>query len=1271
MNCSRRAAIAVGVIVSAVGLAVPGVGTAAAPSWPGLLANGLNTDDTLTPFQTGTNATGAHIALNGIQVGGVAITPDGHTAWTTDVRAQNSTDDLIPVDLTASPPLAGAAVTVSGASTGHLCQNGLQDITAGLGAPAIAPDGKTLYVADGATDAVYPVAISGESATPETPISLPPGSEPTAVAVSADGSELLVADAGTDEVSVIATATGSLLPAIELAAGAHPNAIAVTPDSRSAYVSEGGLNQVVPINLSANQAGSPIAVGSGPNGLAITPDGARLYITGGGSGFTAGAGGNCAPGQPGSNSVSVISTATGAVLGTISGLAAEPSAPGMTPDGTALYVPPGGSNGASSEVTAIDTSMDTAGTPFAADPSTFQAVVSPDQPPVANFTVTAAQAGQPTSFDASSSVLALGSTDPIVSYAWNFGDGSAVTVTSSPTITHTYGADGTYTATLTETDGAGTSTSRVFTGQTMLRNGSSSARDAKTVVITPVGPSAVKVQGGSLDYGTLAPGHTSPPLPITVTNVGDGPLFVSSVQVVGDSPSDFVLTQDGCASATVASGATCTALVAFKPTGAGPRRAVLEFVDNASGSPHTALLQGVGATSATLIGTVRGATGGPVAGASVSVCTYPARTVCQTTSSDRAGRFTVRSLRAASYLLEILPGRGELFGESEVVALAAGTTVARTFHLRPPQGPPPGFAFNGATNAGPTRSPSNSPVDLGAPLTVLPDGPPNSFAGTVITYYAAPSGPGSATASLGSVTVIYWYDASGRPRFVEEVPGNFLAGWAPASNGTLGQWRVALSGTPTVGETNLRGAMLDGVLTPPANGPSFHGSARYQVSQYTFGFLPVAGASRDRYATARASQGTPLPPGPGSPGGPALTYAPTTTACPAFGAGTPATNPQLLYHDQQMHVFPNGTRVDRTDPYEPWYVDAQGHGYPQDPNWGMRDPSNPSGPPDSIFARPDGTGFTVDQSGDTHDVAQPNPSDPSSGIEYLHLSASPAATTGGEGGYGAPLNVPDAPPSSTVESAPQFTQAGWQNVPGAVAKDTSAPGRSSSAGPLARAGAGCDNAPAPAPAPFDDYVSPSGVVITTHGVPLANAKVTLLRSPRRSGTPLQLPGGSAFMSPADRRNPDYTNVFGQFGWDLLPGDYEVRATHPGCTAAGGRTDQAQSPLFAVPPPVGNLRLVLSCPGLHRAGIAIGVKVSEVPVNQVILTATVKPRGGRVQPLGLVVFSIGGRRVAEVPIVHRDGVAMATVPRPRRGTRIHAAYLGDSVHEAIGVSLPAP
>ena len=70
----------------------------------------------------------------------------------------------------------------------------------------------------------------------------------------------------------------------------------------------------------------------------------------------------------------------------------------------------------------------------------------------------------------------------IARYVWNFGDGSRA-ATTTPTTTHIYASAGTFRATVTEVSSAGTSTTKVFTGQTMSRNGGPSARATAAVAV--------------------------------------------------------------------------------------------------------------------------------------------------------------------------------------------------------------------------------------------------------------------------------------------------------------------------------------------------------------------------------------------------------------------------------------------------------------------------------------------------------------------------------------------------------------------------------------------------------------------------------------------------------------------------------------------------------------------------------------------------------------------------------------------------------------------
>jgi hypothetical protein len=114
-------------------------------------------------------------------------------------------------------------------------------------------------------------------------------------------------------------------------------------------------------------------------------------------------------------------------------------------------------------------------------------------------------------------------------------------------------------------------------------------------------------------------------------------------------------------------------------------------------------------------------------------------------------------------------------------------------------------------------------------------------------------------------------------------------------------------------------------------------------------------------------------------------------------------------------------------------------------------------------------------------------------------------------------------------------------------------------------GAGCDDVE------FAIYIDPSGVVHNANtGAVIPDAEVTLFRSNDADGPFVQVPDGSATMSPSNRNNPDFTDDSGHFGWDVVAGYYKVVAQADGCTP--GSTSAMN-----IPPPVTDLDIGLSCP----------------------------------------------------------------------------------------------
>ena len=89
-----------------------------------------------------------------------------------------------------------------------------------------------------------------------------------------------------------------------------------------AYVTNANADTVSVINTATNAVvGSPITVGDVPFGIAITPDGTKAYVT-----------------NQFDDTVSVINTATNAVVGSPIPVGASPSGVAITPDGAFAYV---------------------------------------------------------------------------------------------------------------------------------------------------------------------------------------------------------------------------------------------------------------------------------------------------------------------------------------------------------------------------------------------------------------------------------------------------------------------------------------------------------------------------------------------------------------------------------------------------------------------------------------------------------------------------------------------------------------------------------------------------------------------------------------------------------------------------------------------------------------------------------------------------------------------------------------------------------------------
>ncbi|UWZ84576.1 choice-of-anchor D domain-containing protein [Occallatibacter riparius] len=152
---------------------------------------------------------------------------------------------------------------------------------------------------------------------------------------------------------------------------------------------------------------------------------------------------------------------------------------------------------------------------------------------------------------------------------------SGLSCTINATFTPT--AAGTRGATITVTDNAANNP------QGVPLSGTGQAVTAPIVSLSPT----------SLTFASQNVGTSSAPQTITLSNVGTGPLYISSIAIAGTNPGDFSSTNT-CPSGTnsLDVNASCTISVTYSPLAGGSRTASLTVTDNAADSPQNASLIG-------------------------------------------------------------------------------------------------------------------------------------------------------------------------------------------------------------------------------------------------------------------------------------------------------------------------------------------------------------------------------------------------------------------------------------------------------------------------------------------------------------------------------------------------------------------------------------------------------------------------------------------------------------------------------------------------------
>jgi hypothetical protein len=373
----------------------------------------------------------------------VSISPDATSAYVIGNRAEALVWTLSRVDL------------ATGAAVEDLALDDIPAASAPSG-PVVTPTGRQLLI--GTVGLVIVVDVESWTITRRIPISPP---ERFALALTPDGRTGVLSSEIPGSLRLLELASGEVQADVPLPAAF---VTAVTPDGESAYTVQNFLSSVTRVDLGSATTSPPVPIGFPPGLIDIDPDGTTALL-----------GGN--------TGVYRLNLAAGTLSDPTP--TAIPLWQTITPDGQLGLVV----TQAPATLTTIDMVTGEAGTPIPL-PGTPLGVgaVGADQAPVADLTVDPKPAGEPTPFNASGSTTRCGRVE---TYTWDFGDGTPEVTSTSAEVDHTYAAEGSYTATLTVTNTAGTSTEQVYANSATSRNGGPQATTAAIAEIPAAAPSAV------------------------------------------------------------------------------------------------------------------------------------------------------------------------------------------------------------------------------------------------------------------------------------------------------------------------------------------------------------------------------------------------------------------------------------------------------------------------------------------------------------------------------------------------------------------------------------------------------------------------------------------------------------------------------------------------------------------------------------------------------------------------------------------------------------
>ena len=706
----------------------------------------------------------------------------------------------------------------------------------------------------------------------------------------------------------------------------------------------------------------------------------------------------------------------------------------------------------------------------------------------------------------------------------------------------------------------------------------------------------------------------------------------------GADPGAFKIVTNNCAGQELlALGGMCTIAVAFAPPAPGAYSATLLIADDAPGSPQSVALSGE--TTGTITGTVINTSAGnaPVHAQVEAFCVHEnglcaggrpacvAGITCRFVFTGADGSYALTDLSPGTWHVDVYPLSPGLSSGSANVSIGSTAGVVANFALHAPRPLSGGVSFagpNGDTESGVPTVYYNRPFSFKIPVHIGP-GTPNAtevfLVTTALGNEGAAGGQGGGFNLAGAALFSVHYDASGRPGKMSQIMVGQLECGPPAQPSPCAAFGTAAASAgahataarvPT-GASLLQGGLAQsglalGHIASCGGPPGFRNG-----TAFGFEINPTTNGGIQIEMSVVPFQPPvafifdPVGLAPWSPTGNGLVNAAIELGIGAINKLGSSVLPGLGAYNTLTKVLSSGVTA----------------------------AENPT------------AGNVINAALQTY-VTQLNVED--HGVMYYL------------GSYGKGL-IGKVLKEKSEGTVPGNTEGPLTGPgPGKPCEEKSGAGGGGGPG---GGGSGSETFGG------EGYIDPSGLVQSPGHVPIAGATVTLTRAASATAQQIPVANGSTVMSPGNRRNPGLTSLQGAFGWDVLPGYYQIDARRPGCRAArGGRV--SRSAVKPVPPPQSNLVLTLKCPNLRRTSTHLRLKllrgIDGTSVLRVSVRSSRRLRSRAGDYVGTIVVRNAGRVLASVAADPRTGLAVVDLPPLARASHsVTVSFSGNGLLSPSG------